>query len=188
MSISPFKNKHQSMSAYAGVKYIELRCIKDGFLRRFNHDGPFPFDAKGEPVENWQHKNAQTGTSNCLRQFKKKEADPLKGENGDDDTATVNVYVFDGVDANGKPLPLPRVWDPRLQEYFSPVRMTEHHKKCMKVFLEQRNANEIRANERREQLKAEQEAKADAGLDRMLGALADRMNKGGKQSKAAVAT
>lgn len=180
MSISPFKNKHDAMEAYRDVKYVELRCLKDGFLRRFNHDGPFPRDAKGNVVENWQKKNAQTGTSNCLRQFKKKEHDPLGGPEGNDPDATINVYVWD------KPEKPPRIWDPRLQEFFEPVRMTEHHKKAMAAFIAQRNSIEVRANEQRAALKAEQEAKADAGLERMLGALAERMSKGGK--KAAVAT
>jgi hypothetical protein len=182
MSISPFKNKHQAMEAYRGVKYIELRCIKDGFLRRFNHDGPFPRDRDGKPVENWMKKNAQTGTANCLRQFKKKDHDPLGGPRGNDPNATINVYVWD------KDETPPRIWDPRLGEYFEPVVMTEHHKKAMEAFVAQRNSIEVRANEQRAALKAAEEAKADAGLERMLGALADRMSKGGGKKAAAGAT
>jgi hypothetical protein len=178
MAISPFKHKHDTMDAYKGVQFIELRCLKDGSRRKLVLDGPFP------TTPNWQRKTPQSGTANVLYQIRKREVDPILV--ADDKDATVPVFVFDGVDKDGRPLPLPKIWDPRIGQFMSPERMSDHHRKCMEIFLAQRNAVEIRANERRAQLQAEAEAKANAGLEALVGALGERLGRAAAPPKKVV--
>lgn len=175
MALSPFRSKYDQMPHYKSVKKVELVCLKDGSRRLFLDDGPFPQDADGRPVVGWQTKTPQSGRAGLIKKIRQRETDPLLVN--EDPDAKVAIFVFDGKDASGKPLPLPKIWDPRIGDYVEPVRMTDHHRKVMEVFIAARNEIEIRANERREQLKAEQEAKAQAGVEAMMGQLASFMQK-----------
>lgn len=176
MAISPFKTKYQAMAAYKNIKQVELRCLKDGSKRLFLDDGPFPQTPDGKPVDGWQTRTPQSGRSNLLKKFRQTEADPLAP--ADDPDAQINLFVFEGgIGPDGKPIPLPKIWDPKIGEYMSPVRMTDHHREVMAIFCGQRNEVEVRASERQAQLKAEQEAKASAGVEALIAKLGEHVAK-----------
>jgi hypothetical protein len=127
---SPFRDKRKSEAAYKGTQQFQLRCLKDGSLRTFTNDGPFPVDADGKPVAGWQNMARHTHAAECLRKFRQREPDPRDPDN---DEKIVPLFVFDG---DG---PLPKVWDNRTLTYAEPIRMTEDLKDVMRVFCEQRN-------------------------------------------------
>lgn len=168
---NPFRTKYVSEPAYKKVKVIDLRCLKDGSLRRFVDDGPF------ENVPDWMNKTAQSGRSALLAALAKREPDPTQPNDPD---ATVPVFVLDADQ------PVPKIWDKRLTRMVSPERMTEHYKKAMALFCEQRNSIELKAAEAFRQKQAEAEAKADGSAHALVAAFERIANKGApKQAKAA---
>lgn len=164
MPISPQQNKYSAMPAYKRVERVHLRCLKDGTLRAFLNDGPFPFDAEGKPIDSWQARTPQSGRSQLIKKMTQKEPDPLAP--ADEPDATIHIFVWEGGKGpDGKDLPIPKIWDPKIGDYRTPARMTEHHRAVMARFIDGRNKIAQDA-ERDASAKREEEA------NRMRGAIA----------------
>jgi hypothetical protein len=170
MSRTPFRTKYEQSQAYKNAKYIDLRCLTDGGTRTFVLDGPHP------DVPGWQTKTPQSGTSKCLAKFRQRMADPL-GTAADD---VIPVFVWDPKDG-AKP---PRVWDPRISMYVEPVVMNDHLRACMKALIENRNTIEAQSKAKQDAIRRESEERANAGMNALLGSLAERL---GQQQAAAPA-
>ena len=179
MAKSPFKDKRDSMAKYRGVEKHVLKGIKDGYARVFIDDGPFPKTADGQPVDGWKTKTAQSGRAEFLKKILQRVADPLHGERGDDPEAEVPAFVWD---SEGPP---PKVWDSRTQLFMSPVVMTPHLKKVMEHFIKERNAVMDQARAQVEAKKREAEAKAEEGLNAILGKLGEAVAKQAPAKKSA---
>jgi hypothetical protein len=175
MASNPLKSKRDYMRKYAGLEQVKLNGIKDGFERTFVNDGPFPIDSKGDPVDGWRKKATQSGRAELIKKCLAREADPLKGESGNDEDALIPLFVWEGKG------PAPKFWDPRIQMDVSPQPMTPHLEKVRAYFLKQRGAIMQQASDAMAQKKREAESK----LDDLAGAVAGKIAAAiGAESKA----
>lgn len=161
MALSPFKTKYEQMAPYKKVTYLNLRSLRDGGAKTLIDDGPF------DKI----HKTAQSGRANCLVQLAKRIPDPFI--DGDE----VPVLVFDG---DG---PLPRVFDSRINQWVSPPRMTDHHKKVMEHYCAIRNQINDRAAQALREKQAKNEAALDEAAARTMQALGERAARATRATK-----
>lgn len=155
MALSPFKTKYEQMAPYKKATQFHLRSLRDGGLKLLLDDGPF--DNIG--------KTAQSGRANSLVQLAKRIPDPFNA--GDE----IPVLVFDG---DG---PVPRVFDSRINQWVSPPRINDHHRKVMEHYCAIRNQINDRATQAVEEKRLKNEAALDEAAARTMTALADRAGK-----------
>jgi hypothetical protein len=113
--------------AKQGRKLYELVCITDGAVMQHWSEGPFPVDANGKAVPNWQSKDPSPSQAKLL--------------------AAVMKRTKDGLPVFYAKAPGMKVWDSRIGMYHDVPHITDSVKEAMKRHAEVRD--QIAANARK---------------------------------------
>lgn len=141
--------------AKQGRKLHELVCITDGAVMQHWDEGPFPVDAKGNPVSNWQSKDPSPSRAKLLAAVMKRDRDGLP------------IFYAKS--------PGMKVWDSRIGQYHLVPHITDDVKAAMARHAVVRD--EIAANARKtyDEKQRDMDRKINAAGDNAVAALANAL-------------